>query len=111
MGADTFIVFYGVRETVPCDEASIDALDEGDHPLLSLPRTSGLDCWTGRLTDGSDYHILLGKRIGDFGHQGQHEASISADGLQAMVAKVDALLSEHEVKGTRAFHFQFEAQY
>ena len=111
MGADAFVVYYGVRETVPCDEASLDALEEGGHPLLSVPRGCGLTNWWGRLTDGSEYHILLGKQVGVFGVENQHEANISVSDLQAIAAEVDALLLQHGIEGKPSLHFQLEAQY
>ncbi|KLU03468.1 hypothetical protein RISK_004472 [Rhodopirellula islandica] len=110
MGADAFLVFYGVRETVADDDAAIEALEEGDHPLLSLPRTCGLDSWWGRLTDGSEYHILLGKRVGVFGVENQHDASIDPAGLSVIASEVDALLTKHGISGTPTLHFQLEAQ-
>ena len=111
MGADAFVVFYGVRQTVPDDDATLEALEEGDHPLLSLPLGCGLVSWWGRLTDGSDYHILLGKRIGVFGVEGQHESSLSVADIQAIATEVDALLAEHSIRGKPSLHFQLEAQY
>lgn len=76
MGADAFVAYYGVRDTVPADDETLDELEAGNHPYLQVPRTSGLSSWWGRLTDGSDYHVILGKPVGIFGIQGESYKSL-----------------------------------
>ena len=88
-----------------------DALEEGAHPLLEAARPAGLTAWWGRLTDGSDYHILVGKRIGVFGVENDHESSVDSSALQQIIDDVDSRLASNKIAGTPKIHFQLEAQY
>jgi hypothetical protein len=72
MSADKVIVFYGIRLQVPRDdEVMTAALEARTDPRLVVARAAKLDAWWGRLTDGEDYHLLTGRKIGVFGVEGQ----------------------------------------
>lgn len=111
MGADGFVVYYGVRETVPDEPEFIDALEAGDHPLLKVASESGLQSWWGLWTDGEEYHVLLGRQIGLFGYEGDSHTALSTQEFQSIVDEVDAALAKHEVRGQPMLHMQFEGQY
>jgi hypothetical protein len=112
MGADAFVVFYGVRETIPADDTDqLDLLESRTHPLLISARAAGLDRWWGRLTDGSDFHVLIGARIGVFGVENDQELSIDSDELLRLIDAVRASLESSGIRGTPALHCQLEAQY
>ncbi len=112
MGADAVIVFYGIREIVPPDdEELLESLDSGTHPLLIAARSVGFDSWWGHFTDGSDYHVLIGKRLGVFGVENDCAASLNSDVLLNMIQDVRAALESTDIAGVPALHCQLEAQY
>jgi hypothetical protein len=76
MGADAFITFYGIEETIPVD-ADVTALEERKDERIVRARKAKLDSWWGRLSDGHDYHLLIGKKIANIGVEGSEGASIS----------------------------------
>ena len=112
MGADAFVVYYGTRDTVPHDdEEQIELLETRQHWTQQRARDARLNHWWGRLTDGSDYHILLGKQIGVFGVENDHETSVAPDALQQIMDDVQTVFQKLGIKETPSLHIQLEAQY
>jgi hypothetical protein len=65
MGADAFYVYYGVRRTIALDdEDQIEQLEEDRHPICELTYKHKLQFTWGRLTDGADYFLLIGRELG-----------------------------------------------
>jgi hypothetical protein len=64
MGADSFIVFYGIKITIdPADEEVRVALESRSDPRCKAARQAGLQTHWGRLTDGKDYFLYIGHRV------------------------------------------------
>ena len=64
MGADAFVVFYGIRYEVPVDgDSEIELLEKRKHPLQIAARNAELDTWWGCLTADADYHLFVGKSL------------------------------------------------
>jgi hypothetical protein len=75
MGADAFIGFYGIEEVVPAD-SDITALEARSADRIVRARWAKLDTWFGRVTDGRDYFLLIGKKFADIGMEGAEERVI-----------------------------------
>lgn len=112
MGADAFVVFYGVRETVPADDHSqLDQLESGSHPVLRSANAANLQTWWGRLTEGSDYHILIGRKVGVFGVENDHDSSLEIGAIKEVAEQVASRIKASGISGSPSLHFQLEAQY
>jgi len=112
MGADAVIAFYGIRLRVPHDdEGAIAGLEARTDPRLVAARKVRLDSWWGRLTDGADYHLLIGKRLGVFGSENDAEKQMTLQELSALAAQTDTLLKDGGFVEIASLVFQLEAHY
>lgn len=112
MGADAVVIYYGVRDTVTNDdEEQIEMLETRQHWTQQSARNARLNHWWGLLTDGSDYHILLGKEVGIFGLEGDYHKSIDLTTLHQMKEEVQAAFQELGIKESPSLHIQLEADY
>jgi len=108
--ADAFIVFFGSRyEIGDADEA--DALDDRNDPRLAAAKQGALDTYIGRLTDGEPYFLLIGRRIGVFGIEGETLKDYSEDELTQIASQTRVLMASLGLQGPLRFWFQLEAQY
>ena len=88
MGADAVIQFYGIRLRVPRDDKdAIAGLEARTDPRLVAARDVRLDSWWGRLTDGADFHLLIGKRLGVFGSENDAEKQMTLQELSTLAAR------------------------
>ncbi|WP_428304838.1 hypothetical protein [Lacipirellula sp.] len=110
MGADSVIAFYGVRYEVG-DADEVDALETSQDERLRIAKLAKLQTWCGRTTDGEPYHLLVGRKLGAFGVQGEVSRDYSADDLAAIARTVDETLIAHGFVGEPRFWFILEAQY
>ena len=72
MGADSTLVFYGVRYTTP--EGERDLLELKSDPRQLLARRCRLDSWWGRFaSEGGEevYYLFVGAKVGSLGYEGQ----------------------------------------
>ena len=78
MGADSLIVYYGVRYQVT-DPAELKELETRTHPLIKRARQFGLQfSWGNFAVDGGEYNLLIvGREIGMFGFEGLTEKEIT----------------------------------
>ena len=78
MGADSTYIFYGVRYQVS-DEAEINQLQAGNHPLVKAAKKSGLQSlWGDFNLDGNPYYLLyIGTEIETIGYEGAIDMEIS----------------------------------
>jgi hypothetical protein len=112
MGADSFIAFYGIKIGVdPADEDTLDALDSRSDPRLKAARQVGLDTHWGRMTNGEDYFVYVGHRLGWVGVENDGYVQIPLDELIEMATGVQAKLKEAGFRESPALHLQLEAQY
>lgn len=111
MGADAFVAFYGVKiELDPDDEDVLDRCGADTDPRCVTAIAAGLDTWSGRRTDGVDYFLLIGRRLGLLGHEHAGHVAIDARSLADVAADVGQAL---DALGHRApaVHLQFCGQY
>ena len=112
MGADHFVGFYGIKFSLdPDDEDALEACAIGSDPRCVRAKRAGLEIYTGRMTDGEDYFLFIGKRMAAIGLQADSHVALSARSIAAVSADVDVKLKAAEFSAEPALHFQLEAQY
>jgi len=112
MGADSVYFYYGVRRTIPAaDEEQIERLEEDRHPICNLAYEHKLQFAWGRLTDGDDYFLLIGRELGCFGVEGRPEEAISDAQFAEIVEKTKQRLRFAGIVEAPAIHVQLQAQY
>ncbi len=112
MGADSFIAFYGIKfELDPDNEDEIDACDTDVDPRCVQAKRAGLETFTGRMTDGEDYFLYIGKRLAWLGIEHDQHQKQSAEQLATLAADVKAKLQATGFAQQPGFHFQFIGQY
>ena len=110
MGADAFVAFYGIKISLdPDDEDTCDAYGMETHPDCVAATAAGLDTHTGRMTDGEDYFVYIGRRLGWLGIE--HDGHVVVDDLVDVAERVGPALLALGHRGVPALHLQLEAQY
>ena len=112
MGADAFIVFYGVKIAISqSDEDTLDALERRTDPRLRSARQHGLHVYWGHLTDGEDYFLYVGHQIGLLGVENDTYVQVPLDKLTETAISVQGRLKEAGFRERPTLHLQLEAQY
>jgi hypothetical protein len=112
MGADAFVAFFGIKVTLdPQDEDTLDACGMETDPRCVAAKKAGLETHSGRMTDGEDYFLLIGQRLGLLGLEYEPHVKVAPDRLAALISDVQARLKQAGFNETPALHLQFEAQY
>lgn len=112
MGADSFIAFYGIKfELDPDDEDELDACDTGADPRCQRARRAGLETFTGRMTEGEDYFLYVGRRLAWLGIEHEQHLKQSAEQLATLTADVKSRLMAADFPQAAELHFQFIGQY
>lgn len=112
MGADSCVVYYGVRYQLT-DEAELEQLSGRTHPLVQAATQVGLQYYWGNFAmDGGDYHLLLiGREIGVFGLEDIGERELSDAELQQIVIDTKEKLQRGGFSLVPALQIQFEPDY
>ncbi|MDR7272098.1 hypothetical protein J2X20_004772 [Pelomonas saccharophila] len=112
MGADSFIAFYGIKfELDPDDEDELDACGADTDPRCQKARRAGLETFTGRMTDGEDYFLYVGRRVAWLGIEHDQHLKQSAEQLASIATDVKAKLRAADFAQAPELHFQFIGQY
>jgi hypothetical protein len=109
MGADAFIVFFGIRYTVDAEE--VERLEGREDLRLVAARKFGLKTYWGRATDGEPYFLLVGGEVGQFGVEGSAQARFTDGELQQLAGQTRERLRRAGLEGEPAFHLQLVARY
>ena len=109
MGADAFIAFYGIEEILSLEEASV--LDYRTDDRIARARRNRLSFHLGRVTDGRDYHLLIGKKIADLGVERREEASYVDSEFAVIQAEVKLRLKAAGFSGEPKLLFRLNAEY
>jgi len=109
MGADTFIAFFGLRCSVANSE--IDAVENNEDQRIVVAHRARLQTYFGRLTDGEDYFLFIGTRLGVFGLENDEYDAFDMKSLQEVERETRRKLAEAGLAGEPQLHLQFEAQY
>jgi len=112
MGADSFIAFYGIKlELDPDDEDELDACGMDTDPRCLRAKRAGLETFSGRMTDGEDYFLYIGRRLAWLGLEHDQHRTQSAEQLATVAADVRAKLMAADFSQSPEIHFQFIGQY
>lgn len=112
MGADAMLVFYGVKIPLdPDDEAAQEACGDGSDPRCQAAQKVGLDSCNGRMTNGEDYFLYIGRQLGWLGLEHQSYQRLQPTALAKIIDEVDARLAQAGIGGNAALHWQLIAQY
>ncbi|GAB2842707.1 hypothetical protein GCM10027277_07430 [Pseudoduganella ginsengisoli] len=112
MGADSFVAFYGVKIALnPDDEEVFDACGDNTDPRCIAAQQVGLDTFNGRMTDGEDYFLYVGRQLAWMGLEHDTYAAADVKRLAGLAADVDAKLKAAGFAQAAALHFQFIGQY
>lgn len=112
MGADSFLSFYGVKIALDQDdEAELDACGDETDARCIKAKQAGLDCYSGRMTDGEDYFLYVGKHLASLGLEHDQYVTHSLDSFATIATSINEKLKNAGFNGIPAFHFQFQGQY
>lgn len=112
MGADSFVAFYGIKIPLDADDEEVlDACgDESDERCVRA-RAAGLACHSGRMTDGEDHFLLVGRQLAWLGVEHDPYATQSMGALNEVASDVAARLRAAGFSEAPALHLQFCGQY
>jgi hypothetical protein len=81
MGAESFLLYYGLRFAVSDEE--ISSLESKTHPFQVEAVKAGLDSWWGNFDTGGgeDYFLFVGKELGVLGAEYQDSLNVNDDSL------------------------------
>ena len=112
MGADSFISVYGVKIALdPGDEDELDACGAQTDPRCLAAKRVGLESFSGRMTDGEDYFLFIGRRLAWLGIEHSQHATQSIEDLSSIVSDVNEKLKAAGFSQVPELHFQFIGQY
>jgi hypothetical protein len=112
VGADAFVAFFGVKIALdPNDEETLDACGAGTDKRCKAAAAVGLQTHTGRMTDGEDYFLLIGRRLGWLGLEHDQYVRVGADDMNEIQAEVKRRLGAAGFTEEPAMHLQFQGQY
>ena len=107
---DNFVVYLGIRYTLPPD-TDVQPLETGSDPRLRAAKKERLKTWWGRLTDGGYYFVLIGAEVGRFGAEASLAQTTPLEDLIKLSEDVRERLKAAGIEETPALHFQMEAEY
>jgi hypothetical protein len=112
MGADSTVVFYGLRFSV--DDSEVEQLGDSTDARVVRARENGLAHWWGEFaSDEDDVQNLLfvGSLVGHIGHEGVYEVSLRDDEIDALVVGTRNKLRQAGFSGEPRLYLQFEPDY
>lgn len=112
MGADSFIAVYGVKIALdPDNEEELDACGAQTDPRCVAAKRAGLESFSGRMTDGEDHFLLIGRKLAWLGIEHDQHSTQSIERLSSIARDVDASLKAAGFAQPPGLHFQFMGQY
>ena len=112
MGADSFVAFFGIKLSLdPEDEDVLDACGDETDSRCVTAKAAGLQVHSGRMTDGEDYFLYVGRRLGWIGLEGDPYTTLSEPQFIEIAASVRKRLVEAGFREQPGLHLQLEAQY
>jgi hypothetical protein len=109
MGADAFHVYYGLRWEIDANaEDELSLLESKGDLRQEAARRHGLDSWWGRTANEYVYFLLVGKLIGHFGWQHEHDRRLEDLAIARLMEEAREKLRAAGLGGEPAWHFQFE---
>jgi len=112
MGADSTLVFYGVRYTL--SESEIEPIEERSDPRQQLARRYKLNSWFDRFaTEGGSeqYYLFIGESLCSMGYEGKFEAWASRERLVTIMDRVEENLAQAGISLMPRLYIQFHPDY
>lgn len=109
MGAEGFVIYYGVRYLIP-NEDEIAKLEDETHPMLRAAAQVGLQYWWG-LTPEENCFLLIGTQVGNLGWEGVSHRMLTDDQFLSIMETTRIKLLEAEFTQEPALHAQFEPDF
>jgi hypothetical protein len=112
MGADSTIIFYGLRFAT--DDSESGSLQTRTDPRIIRAREHQLAHWWGSfsLDDVNEQsYLFVGSLIGHIGHEGKYELCLSDDELSALIESTKSKLREAGFADESRLYIQFEPDY
>lgn len=112
MGADSTIVFYGLR--FPTDESESGPLQKRTDPRIASAREHQLAHWWGSFSLDEikeQSYLFVGSLLGSIGHEGDYELHLSDDELSIIIETTRAKLTKAGFAGEPRLYIQFEPDY
>ena len=109
MGADTAVIYYGLRYEFDTDE-DLDQLEDGTHPLIQAiqPADVELEYHWGPTDDEERYYLFIGVELGALGWEADQQATIAEEELRRIMESVKGALADAGLPPTPALQMQFE---
>ena len=114
MGADYFLVFYGLRvdlgnyEDQSIDYNAINLLELQTHPLQTKAQSAGLETWWENFSLRSEHYLLfIGKKIGTLGWEYLSSLSLSETEINAITVDVKSKLRQAGLSDAAKLWLQF----
>src|SRR5262249_9729744 len=111
MGADAFYVCYGLRWEVSAASEELRLLEKREDPRQVAAKKHKLDTSWGATTDQTRYLELIGKLIGDFGWEGEHDTQLEDEKVARLVEDTKRKLRAAGFENEPAWYYQFEPDY
>lgn len=107
MSADSFVVFYGVLRRL-ADSAEIELCESRQHPWIVAARNAGLQHYWGTFGLDGDHILLVGRRLGVFGAEGDTELQLCDSELQSISLETKERLERAGIAETPKLLIQYE---
>jgi hypothetical protein len=112
MGADSTLIFYGLRFLT--DESESDALQTNTDARVLRAREHELAHWWGNFAQddiNEQSYLFIGSLIGNIGHEGNYEICLSGSELNALIEVTNDKLRKAGFDGEARLYIQFEPDY
>ncbi len=112
MGADSTIVFYGVRFATNEDES--EGLELNTDPRIRVAHEHQLAHWWGSFAvdaENEQYILLIGAIIAQIGHEADNDVCVRDEDYQSIVNRTKSRLSLAGFADEPALHILFEPDY
>ena len=109
MGADSTLVFYGVRFAVAPVES--ETLETRRDSRVLLARKFGLDHWWGDFATAAgerEQFLFVGAKLSQIGYEGEFEKRICRSRLTELMDQIEDKLSCAGLDGEPELHVQFQ---
>ncbi len=104
---NSFLAFYGIKIALDPDNYSEheDCYNQTD-PRCQLAKTENLETVFDRLTNGEDYFLYIGKKLGRLGVEYSDYDCIETEKLQNIISRVDTTIKSLGYSEIPALHVQ-----
>lgn len=107
-----FTCFYGIKiQLDPNNEEELEACASGSDERCKKARDIGLETYCDRLTDGEDYFIYIGTKIGSLNFESCGHASIETDELNRVIQDTNKRLCQVFTDEAPSLHLQSSHEY